>query len=93
MRTPPPPLFMLTPGIGLGLRPPKLRKERRGWYRLGDLHLVVTERLGDDKAIDWVAVRDRDQAHAIWHGGTPEGVVAAHNTLRDLARFCQSERL
>lgn len=58
-------------------------KVKKGWYRFGDLHLVVTERYGNDKRLDWVCVRGHEEANRVWHGGVLGEVIWVGNRLCD----------
>lgn len=69
----------------------KRRKIKKGWYQVGDCHVVVTERLGNDKVDDWVVVKTEEEGRRIIHGGEPCEYLEVFNRLRDAVRWIQNK--
>lgn len=58
---------------------------------MGSIHLVQTERYGKDKASDWVAVKDVQEAERIWHGGEIREILWVGNRLRDFKQNAKDQ--
>jgi len=61
------------------------KKIKKFWYLIDGVHVVQTERYGNDKRKDWVAVKDEKDANWILNGGKLRGidVLWVGNRLKD----------
>ena len=67
------------------LRNASKRKIKKFFYEIDGYYLVQTQKYGNDKAYDWVAVKNRKLAESIWNGDrfSNHDILWVGNRLRD----------